>query len=727
MSRNTSLFGLANLRGMDERWDVSPNLASNIENMVWTDQDSWRTAEGYRRITPTYNNGEADVNYWDSDYTILSIFWFCQHGNALQYIVYEDQGGFLKYFNGSDAPSYPDENIIDLEGNYISGRSCKNREISHTSYAMFGSNLYILNGTDLPICFDGRKASPCGYSQKPGQPTIDLARKLETREKVRGVPFGIGYPNSRNQYKYVVTFVNERGQESPMSQPSEKLNYDVKDEGGFAYDTIPNAASYVPGETRLDAGTYKQQPIVNIPIGPIGTVARRIYRTQNMVSFIEEGSDAAGSGSTLNYTEQFRETQYGTEFFFLDEIQDNICTIYVDTQSDLDLGSLNNKDDFGVFPSNASLLAVYKNTMFVADKNTSILRYSRALNPEVFPKLNFFNLADNQTSLITGLYAMRDALVVFKSRATYLVTGDPVNGFFAQTLSTDLGCVSPNTIKDVPGVGLMFLAHDGVYMLGSGTVDNGNPIGFVKLSTPIRNTFRRFNMTHALNFRAAIHHKDREYWLAVCLDDSEYPNHILKYSYEIGAWSLYTDVDCAGITESQDHRGYIFMAGRKDTSGYKGILVYGGSNEKAGYGSYESLYETANIALAGTYEHFSPRSVHPRLIGYGHTMNIDVIINRSPALISETGSETQKRLLEDATFPVYGTATFDNSEIYQEHRPVVIRIDINTQHEGPVNEMKIRFKNSSEFEIIGFEMEANVGSKRNIKILSSKMGGGFGL
>ena len=48
-------------------------------------------------------------------------------------------------------------------------------------------------------------------------------------------------------------------------------------------------------------------------------------------------------------------------------------------------------------------------------------------------------------------------------------------------------------------------------------------------------------------------------------------------------------------------------------------------------------------------------------------------------------------------------------------------------NEGPINDMRIRFKNSTEFQIIGFEMWADVGSKRNLKPLTEKFGGGFGL
>ena len=730
MGKNQAQFAVQKLRGIDDRWDVTPNSALNIENMTWTDQDSWRTSKGYDRITPDYSLEGVAYNAWDFSVPILSIYWFCQHGNALQYLMYELQNGYLQYFMGSGSPTAPSRAVKFVDGATVGSasyvRSCAGKQISHTTFTMYGKNIYLFNGNDLPIVFDGKKASRCGYSQSPGQPNIQIATKLEIREKVRDISFGVGYENSRNQYKYTVTFVNERGQESPMSEPSDKTSYNGKSAGGWVQQILNSPAT----NASLDAGEYKQQPLITIPVGPVGTVARRIYRTQNMVSFLSEGQTSAGIGTITNYTENFRESQYGSEFYFLDEIQDNICTIYIDTLSDLDLGSITDKDDLGFFPSNSSLGTVYKNTMFVANENTSVLRYSRPLNPEVFPRLNNFDLSDTQTSLITGLHAMRDTLIVFKSRAIYAILGDAKNGFFAQTINTDIGCISPQTVRDVPGVGLVFLSMDGIYMLGTQAASSGTPFGVVKISTPIQILFKRFNLAYAKSFRSVIYHKDREYWISIALDGSKTPNHVLKYSYEVKAWSLYKDVDCSGLIESQDHRGYLFISSYNDTSSYKGIMVYGGSNEKVAYGVFESLYETSNISLAGIYDSFAPETILPRVIGYGHSIDIDVITNRSPTVIAATGDALTRRVVEDQDFPSYGNSNFDSKAYYQTHRPLPITIDISTMdnlNEGPINDMRIRFKNSTEFEILGFELWADVGNKRNIKPLSEQFGGGFGV
>ena len=736
-------FLIPSLGGMDERWDPLPGTALVIENMTWQDSGSWHTSQGYRRITDEYTAGEAQVNYWDIAAPILSLFWFCQHGNALQYLIYEDQDGKLRYFDGSESPSTPYHTIRHIDQTIFASaptRSCAGKEISHTSFGMFGMNLYILNGNDLPLVFDGKKVSRCGYSQSPAPVKANTSTKMEVRETVRGIPFGVGYANSRNQYKYAVTFVNIRGQESTLSDPSELLSFSLKIAGGWEY-VIDTTG---PTTSTLDIKSFTQQPVLSIPIGPAGTVARRIYRTQNMVSFLAEGNTSAGVGTT-NYSESFQDVTYGSEFYFLDEVQDNVCETYVDTLSDMELGSITRKEDLGLFPSNAAFMAVYKNTMFVADENTSVLRFSRPMNPEVFPPNNTFSLSDNQTSLITGMHATRDSLIVFKSRATFAVRGDAARGFYAQTISTDTGCISPASIKDIPGIGIIFLANDGIYMLGTGSTGSGTPFGFIKISIPIPKIFARINLAHSKNFRASLYHKDREYWLSVSMDAAILPNHILKYSWENKAWSLYKDVECAGLAQAQNHNGYLYMAGRRDETGYKGILVYGGTNDKAGFGPFTSVYETSNIALGGHYGQFHVSGVNARVIGYGHVLDTQFITNREvnnsqvenaeedrngdalPYNVATAAFNTQYRTLEDKDFPLFGDASFDSDASYVEHRPIPLRFDISTMNKGPVAELRIRFSNDTEFELLNFELVADVQSQDKAVILTTKMGGGYGL
>jgi hypothetical protein len=329
--------------------------------------------------------------------------------------------------------------------------------------------------------------------------------------------------------------------------------------------------------------------------------------------------------------------------------------------------------------------------------------------------------------LITGLYPTRDSLVVFKQRGIYLVKGDPSRGFFGQTLSTDIGCIASQTIKEVPGVGLLFMSNDGIYVLEGTLANTGTSTRFIKLTQGLRDIFNRVNFEFADRFRSLIYHRDREYWCSVCLDDKTIPDTILKFSYEIGAWSVYDLLPTAGMIEVQDHRGYLIFAGPNADAddGPRGLYVYGSVNEKHKLGTVAPVYETVNIPFNTVWENFSPARVQTRVVGYGNTVNMSVFVNREPATVATTASGTQKRALEDNLFPLYGTVETDTGVVYKEHRPVIVRMDFSTMHKGPVNELKMRFTSDDELEIVSYELEGRIGRTRDVVNLTDKFGGGL--
>ena len=44
-------------------------------------------------------------------------------------------------------------------------------------------------------------------------------------------------------------------------------------------------------------------------------------------------------------------------------------------------------------------------------------------------------------------------------------------------------------------------------------------------------------------------------------------------------------------------------------------------------------------------------------------------------------------------------------------------------HKGPVNELRLKFESSKEFEMANYDLEARVGGARNIINLTTKFGG----
>ena len=760
MSIKTTKFIIAPLRGMDQRWQTGPNYAYNIEDMTWSDQDSWKTSDGYRRVVgPYFQSDDTNANqspipnleYYDDAAPPTSIHWFSQHGTALQWIVYEDTDGALQYFNGSKAPSNPRTSIQNVLGNLETRRSSTNK-LSETTYSMYGQNLFIANGLDATVVFDGRKISRAGYQDEPPKPRAFTTTKLESE----GIKKGVGYENSNNRYRYAVTFVNERGQESEMSV-GEIITYDTSE--------VSSMAALSPGNSEF----YKLSVCVDIPIGPPGTVARRLYRTQNMVSFAQETTTTGSSQSTttINQINELRELAYGNEFYTVKTIPDNVCTLVVDVVSDVELGAFFEPANFGPFPTNSHMLAVYKNTMFVADDFTNQIKFSKPLFPEVFPRNNLFDFSDNQTSKITGMYTTRDALVIFKPRAIYVIKGDPLQGFFSQTLSTDVGCLAPQSIKEVPGVGLIFMSATGFFVIDQGTIQAGQQGAVFKLSAGIRDLYNRINFEFANTFRSVIYKRTSEYIVSVALDDETMPTTLIKLSYEIGEWSIYNSVPVTAMVQGQDARGYLYLAlnsadANFTSDDFKGIYVYGSVLNKQPSRVNKDLeihtfpvYETVNLALGNIYESFSPARVQARLVGVGNKINLEVYTNREPLRLKDSANPAtsadaiQTRPLEDFDYPLYGTSTskFGANNFFKTQRPITVRFDISVMHKGPINEVRLRFtgvretvfteffdpekgtivKTSTEyttgFELINYELEGRIGPTRNAINLTTKLGG----
>ena len=416
-----------------------------------------------------------------------------------------------------------------------------------------------------------------------------------------------------------------------------------------------------------------------------------------------------------------------------------MTTNIVDGHPDTALGELLQVRALGNFPRRTKFLAVFKNTMFAAGSDLNEIKYSAPLFPEVFPKDNVIIVGDDDGGPITGMRATKNALVVFKTRGIYLVKGDPSVGFSAQTLNKDIGCIAPNSICEIPGLGLAFLSEKSVFLLEGALENTGSPTGVVNIGAEIPNQLELINLSAAIRASSAVYQRDKEYWLSVPTLGSDKNNLCLIYHYEVGSWSIRKDfpIDCMVV--SKDHRGYLFM-GSNDTQNdnMSGILVYSrgfdskglkttsryddGTPEEVEKVPINSIYETVSNDYASVFANFRPAHVMAYAVGYGNNgLNVNTRVNRS---IDKVRSRVQTAEQQDPneTYPVYGSAKF-GTDRWIAYRPTVVRYDISTTHRGPVRELSVSFASASgnKIEIIGYDLEAKVGEQRNIKPLNKAL------
>lgn len=729
----TSAVRIVPLRGMDQRWRVDPTSAELIQDMTWDAKDSWRDSYGFRRIIHDYSiqldeSGRAigTANALDTVDLVHSLHWFARHNGAIQYLVWESQAGDLQFFNGSGAPSVISEYIRDRNALQFNGtdrvRSYLATPNPGTQSITYAGRLYLVNGTDEPLVFDGRKAERAGFGSAPGEPFASVPNKTASASTSKPInhsssKIGLGNRSERNSgYKYKVTYVNERGQESPASQPSNMIKFNSE--------------------------SGKSTPVlVNIPTGPVEVVARRVYRTLNLFD---------SSGDYIPQSSLHDATQGFENYYFVKEIQDNVTEFFYDITPDAAVGRVLDEVKLGPFPFNASHVAVFKNTMFVAEVYTNVLRFSEALAPEVFPVNNVFEIGDNALGPITGLYPTKNALVVFKSRGIYLVKGDPVKGFFAETLTIDAGCASADSIAEIPGLGVAFIGEAGIYMLNGALENTGTVTSVVNLSTPIPDVMERINLAALHNASAVINTRDHEYMLAVPERGETNPNLLLKFHYDVKEWSISENFPIACMVATADHRHRVFfgtwditkqnnptLGTRFNDSGIH-VISHGWGTKGKEFdnrpNAIEPKYETSHLSFGSVVGPVFPIRAYAYAVGYGHNdMECNIVMNRETTDIYDSSQGHDQRYPTDK-FPIYGTVTWDgtvgsDSATWVSPRPVVIRFDLSTSHRNLVHELQVKFNPESgtkKIQIIGIDVEVKAASPGSgAKALTLKHGGNF--
>ena len=727
--QNTTSFQSRGLRGIDQRWQPAPAAAATVRDMYWTAWGGWADSGGWKRII-SGENTDPDLtgsNPFAGLGEILSLHWFAQHNGARQFTLYETvTGGRLYVFNGSTARSgSPGDIVTFADLTNVNGRYTPTGPSARTQSVSWGDRLYLINGYDQPLCLDGTKAEVAGFDAIPGAPQATYLQYNRTNYFDRAAiangystggfglslapaahyftldGFGLGplgeAPDSdvgkvrvegtdagivrrKCGYRYLVTFLNERGQESTASAPSNLVIFENGDTGRcFVWVSIPTGGDHV--------------------------VARRVYRTRNMM-------DSTGNLTSLGYGEQF---------YFLKEIQDNVCIGFEDGVPDTGLADLFDELDFGLWPAGAKYLAVFKNTMFLAGQNATELRYSAPGYPEVYPPDNVIPIGTAASGDFAGFYATKNALVVLKHYGIYLVKGDPASGFHAETLTEDTGCAAPNSLREVPGLGVVFLSDGDVWLLEGALENTGTPTGVRRISAPIPDHMDRLNRSALLNACGEVYTRDREYWLAVPTLGTTSNNRVLVYHYDIGEWSYRDGFPIACMRVSKDHRGYLFFGSNDTAAANVGLHAYSRGFINKNGTAVASLYETAHLDFGSVYHSVQPVSVNAWVVGYGNndaTLNVRVNRERDERLATDKTADQQD---PNDTYPVYNTAVWDTDR-WSVHRPVVVRFDIAVQSRGPVRELQLAFAPSDRrFELVGYDIECALGLQRTVTPLSTAL------
>lgn len=519
------------LTGMDDRPIVEPGYGERVVNLTCDSQGAWRNCNEWWWI---HNNANSAPTYWQNTVAWQSLFWWGQRGAARQWMIWERAVSTtqtnLEVFDGLD----PATGVLVLN----TTRTRVTAPDPGSMYVPIGGWLYIINGYDQAVRWNGRgpdygsELVQVGFVTKP-PPLVATKGVTDVVSSGHlgvlggtGMAFGVGV-TAEFRYGYAMTYLNDVGAESP------------------------------PSEVVFVSGTNATAEYLNVKLQwgtpPPNVRACRLYRTSNI----------AAAGPLAVY-EGVRWSLY-----HLRDIPVASQQTYLDGCRDALLGHELDSATTGLFPIGTRYAAHFKGTLFLAGAPSYPDRvfYSAPGLIEQFPAANTFDVGGATGAEVMGLHATRNGLAVFTRRGVYLIKGDPMNGFYVETVSSEVGCIAPGAIASVPGErpAVMFFDVEGPYLLIPG---EASPSSLTFIGERIRG-FWNLEVNHAgmMGARVARNRRDEEIVFVVPTNGIPVLTRQmgLVYHYLHGYWSLRdfgstaltTSIPIGAMCEIGDHRGLI--------------------------------------------------------------------------------------------------------------------------------------------------------------------------
>lgn len=515
--------------GMDERFRPDEHTASEISNFRVEDEGlGFINDRGWESLIPyTIAGGllgipKDRIAAYASPHRFLAVW--SRHQDAEQYYLYE-QLGKLVYEYGNAGGTTEDYILLDKD------RHVPKASEPGTQLAPFGRFAVVVNGYNAPLIFGGREqVRTFSWTNRPATPTIIGVAPSQILPATRnqgdyvailfdkGGYLGLGTPDNgaHNRFGYKVAFVSDTGSESPASIP------------GFVSWDIDNAIYEYKFGVFID----------DLPIGPPGTVARKLYRTLNL---------GTGDGSNEVYYE-------------LVTIEDNVTEQYVDIHPDSYLTTQASIQDSSPILHSYRYASEYNGHMWLADDTKLI--YSKQGLPEQFPDFNYFNVGVREGGPITGLHKLGDSLLVFRGQAIDVVNVQQ-GTYTCNTLDSNIGTIATNTIASVPGVGVVFLTEDGFYAI-SGSQRGGGTFRVQKVSVGLEREMKRLSTSALARATADYSHREKEYWCHYPVDGQTENTRGAVLHTLTGKWSLRHSMPFTQI--ATDRNGWFILGTRSEST-----------------------------------------------------------------------------------------------------------------------------------------------------------------
>ena len=570
MSKVDRTFEQPNLIGIERRlraqnqnsaW-VAENWRYDARLMAFINDRGWVPYNEELNVTATSNFVEGEV--------VWSVYAWEKNGGSERYIIYETPTA-IKYIKNQNNVGTILTKPLEVQQEYgINNRSLTDPGVQ---YIDAGNYVIIFNipGNRALKFFNRDRIEPFGYVVQPPPPTpitpsrvsmgkVDASSAYTwafttTDEDTGTYSVGVwGYGNSAGMdpgaqfgdltddakgsaiqtnllhnlkcsYKYKIAYVSDTGSESPASEGSKLISWLGQMDGDGGDDA--NEETFNLSSSRFFL------PITNIPIGPEGTLTRRIYRTKNLNLFSIDPASAPAEET----------------FYFVDEIPNNCETFYLDMASDVNLASeMPTINETGTMPVDTKFATLWGNKLVLAGGiDSTAIYYSESGRFEQFGNDNYYNISGYGVGDITGIFPSANILYIFARRGIFALIPDEQGGFYLTTISDSIGCIAHKSIQFVPGTGVVFLGQNGFYAI------SGNPqydqVKILSISDGLGGYLDNTNLINCQIAASTYNAKDQEYWCSLPTDGFNDPMTGFVYHAPIKTWTIRQEVPATSFTQ----------------------------------------------------------------------------------------------------------------------------------------------------------------------------------
>lgn len=203
-------------------------------------------------------------------------------------------------------------------------------------------------------------------------------------------------------------------------------------------------------------------------------------------------------------------------------------------------------------PADGQYCVLFKEKLFTVPKSLpSTLRWSDSFAPEIWPEVNYWNIATGDGDVITALVPYLGELTIFKRYSIHSLRGTSIDDFVLDNPVPSVGCVGPRAVVQ-EGIHLYFISDEGIcFYNGAKTTNITN--------AKIPGLWKTVN--HEYIHKAVAGRWGGLLWFALPEGSNSFNNLVILYDPLTGAFWPRRNIEVSCFQEYNDGTQVLFYSG----------------------------------------------------------------------------------------------------------------------------------------------------------------------